>query len=105
MIQQNTIAPQIFVLALYITIMWAIYFSWTIRDYVAPLTIVRPRVAAFRRLLVALCVFAFPASVLLRTGLVLLGVGEDTIGQLSFFVLAGTNVVGSTYAVVSLIFD
>ena len=101
------IAAQTFVLVLYLTVMWGIYFAHTIREYRRPeaTTPRRLRVANFRRAVVGLCVFALPASFLLRTLLVLMGAGNEVIGQILFFALAGPNVIGSTFVVISLRFD
>ena len=118
----STIAPHILVLALFLSVTWGIYLIYTVNDYrmvktrrvvstkqgFEPLDGERRRgelVAAFRRMLVALCVWSLPFSFVIRTSMVLAGFGDDLIGQIVFFALVGPNVVGSIFAVVSLRFD
>lgn len=113
------IAPHILLLSSFLTIMWGIYLIFTIKDYrrvrllrvskeAADNALYRRKgdtVAAFRRMIVAFCVFTLPASFVFRTACVLLGVGDETTAQITFFALVGPNVVGSIFAVVSLAFD
>lgn len=105
--------PQVFVLTAFLTTMWGIYLVAAAREYrevrQGPRVIVLSRqqeiVRAFRRVVVDLCVFALPAAFLLRTGMVLLGLGNDVVGGVVFFALVGPNVVGSIFAVASLRYD
>lgn len=103
------VTPQIFVLVLYLTVMWGFYFLVAVREWIRgpqpTRTEPQEKVRAFRRVIVSFCLFMLPGSFLLRTGLVILGVGEAQVGVILFFTLAGTNIVGSTYAVYSLRYD
>jgi hypothetical protein len=107
------VTPQVFGLTLFLTLAWGVYLVAAIREYRAvrfgPSRIVLTRqqelVRAFRRVIVDLCVFMLPAAFVLRTGLVLLGFGNDVIGAVLFFALVGPNVVGSIFAVASLRYD
>jgi hypothetical protein len=111
----TTVAPQIMFLTLFLSVMWGIYLGFTIREYVR---VKRARllredstlgerrssevVANFRRVVVAFCMWMLPVSFLLRTTLVTLGFGADVVGTISFFTLAGANVVGSIFVVATL---
>lgn len=100
----TTIAPHILGLALFLSVMWGIFLAYTINEYRGA----RGRkeiVVGFRRMIVALCVFLLPFSLVFRTTCVLLGLGDDVIGQIAFFALVGPNVVGCIFAVVSLRYD
>ena len=103
------IAPHILVLSSFLSIMWGIYLANTVADYVRIRTVEGRRrgdtVTALTRVVVAICVFSLPFSFVFRTACVLLGMGDDTAAQITFFALVGPNVVGSIFAVVSLRFD
>ena len=113
------IAPHILALAVFLSLTWGVYLLYTINDYLAAKGRIgtntaqgqlpagnRRRgdvVAAFRRMVVALCVWSLPFSIVFRTASVLFGMGEEQVAQITFFALAGPNVVGSIFAAVSVI--
>lgn len=100
------IATHIFILGLFLSVMWGIYFVYTVLDYRASRGKgYKVLVAAFRRLIVALCVFLLPFSLMFRTACVLLGVADEITSQIIFFALVGPNVVGCIFVVVSLRYD
>lgn len=100
---------QTFVIAAALVITWGLYFVYTVIDYAklsrSPTRRRGDLVAAFRRMVVALCVWMLPFGVLVRTALVMVGFGNETAAQVLFFALVGTNVPGSIFVVVSLRFD
>lgn len=100
----TTIAPHILGLALFLSVMWGIFFIHTVQDY-RRADGRKETVIAFRRMIVAVCVWLLPVSFVFRTACVLLGVGDDVVGQIAFFAMVGPNVVGSIFAVVSLKYD
>lgn len=106
------IAPHIALISAFLSVTWGAYFIYTIKDYL----VIRTKngegrrrggdaVAALRRTIVAFCLWSFCFSFLFRTAMVLLGFGEDVVGQVVFFTLVGTNVLGSVFALVSLKYD
>lgn len=101
--------PQVFVLTAYLTIAWGTYFAIAVRDYVrARATVHRRRdetVKVWRRMVVAFCLFMLPFSFFLRAGLTLLSLENTTISGIVFFSIAGTNVAGSIFCLVSLRYD
>ena len=105
--------PQVFLLTAFLTVMWGVYFASALIEYRAirkgPTFVVLTRqqeiVRGFRRVIVSLCVFMLPAAFVLRTGLVLLGFGNDVVGVVVFFALVGPNIIGSIFAVASLRYD
>ena len=106
------IAPHILVISGFLSVLWGIYLAYTIGDYRA--TRARPSdrqrrrgdvVRAFRRMLVAICVFTLPFSFVFRTLCVVIGIGDEQAAQVAFFSLLGPNVVGSIFAVASLRYD
>jgi hypothetical protein len=107
------VTPQVFILTAFLTVMWGTYFASALREYGAvrrgPRVVVLTRqqeiVRAFRRVVVDLCVFMLPAAFVLRTGMVIIGVGNDVVGGVVFFALVGPNVIGSIFAVASLRYD
>ena len=99
---------QTFLLATTLALLWGIYFFFTVREWFQVRQRVRARgdmISAFRRMLVAWCVFILPFSVTVRTALVIMGFGDAIIGQIIFFTLAGSNLIGAIFAVVSLRLD
>lgn len=107
-----TIAPQILVLSLVLSIIWGIVLISAIRDYRR--TVVKRRggdrrggdlVSALRWFFAVLCVFSINSAYLLRTSLVLAGFGSDTAGQVVFFALLSTDIVGGLFALISLRYD
>lgn len=103
----GTIAPQIFTLTAFLSVTWGIYLGHTIGAYRRALR-TRGRgliVREFRRMVVAFCLWLICFSFVFRTALVLVGLGDEWVGQLLFFTLAGSSVLGSVFAVVSLWFD
>jgi hypothetical protein len=121
MTQNSSIAPHIFILAAFLSVTWGIYLVYTVREYRRVLhdkTTQRPNnnfstaprhrselLAALRKMVVALCAFLFVFSFVFRTSMVLLGLDDQTVGVVIFFALAGSNVVGSLYVVISLWLD
>lgn len=103
------IAWHVFALCAFLSVMWGIYLAFTIVDYRTTLaTAARRRsdiVSAFRRMVVAFCLFFLPFAFVVRTFCVLVGVGDEAAAQVTFFAFVGPNVLGSIYAVVSLRYD
>jgi hypothetical protein len=103
------IAPQILAIAGFLSITWGVYLGGTIVSYRGLLKHPNRRrqdvVVALRRFVVAFCIWLFCFSFVFRTALVLMGAGDEFVGQIVFFALLGTNVVGSLFACVSLWFD
>lgn len=104
---QSTITFQILALALFLSLTWGAYLVYTIRDWhtIRAKRNQREIIRAFRRMVVAMCLWLLPFSLLFRTTMVQLGLGADVVGQIVFFSLVGTNVLGSLFAVVSLRYD
>ncbi len=105
--QGSSIAPHIFLLASFLSVTWGIYMVYTIREYlrVRRTGDRRTMVREFRRMLVAICLWSFMFSFVFRTGAVLLGMGDETVGLVLFFTLTSLNIIGSLFAVLSLKFD
>jgi hypothetical protein len=118
----SSIAPHIFALAVFLSVTWGIYLVYTVLDYrrvlrevttqrpVPPDFSSAPRrrgeiLAALRRMIVAWCQWLFVFSFVFRTAMVLLGLDNQTVGLVIFFALAGSNVLGSLYVVISLRYD
>lgn len=106
------IAPQILAISAFLSLTWGGYLAFTVVDYLATRhrqhTATRRRgdvVAAFRRMVVAFCLWMICFAYVFRTVIVLAGFGDAAAGQISFFALLGTNVVGSIFALVSLRYD
>ena len=103
------IAAQILFIAGFLSITWGVYLIGTIALYIKvrqnPRRTPQEIIVSMRRVIVALCAWLFVFSFVFRTACVLIGVGDDVAGQLVFFTLVGTNVVGSLFAVVSLRYD
>lgn len=103
------IAVHILLLSIFLTLTWGLYLIHSINGYLhvkqsAPSNRRKTDLpAALRRLIVAICVWTLPASFVIRTGSVLLGVGGDTTNQILFFALTGVNVVGSLFCAVSAV--
>lgn len=92
------IAPHILVLTAWFSIAWGIYLLFTIHDFRRR----ADRVVSLRQVVVAFCLWSICFSLFFRTGMVLLGFGEVTAGQVTFFTLIGTNVMGSLFVLASL---
>ena len=104
----SPITPQLLLLTLFLTITWGVYFAHTILELTQqarPTSSVGVRISNYRRLVVALCLFLLPLSFFIRTGMVFVGFGNDVAGQVVFFTLAGSNVLGSVFVDISLLFD
>ena len=103
------IAPQVFILTAFLTLTWGTYFAAALLDYVRYRASKDRRrgegVRALRRVVIAFCVLMLPLSFFFRTGLVLAGLENGIAGQLVFFSLAGTNVLGSIFCIASLRYD
>ena len=105
----GTIAPHIFLMSAFLSLVWGVYLVATALDYRA---IARSKtrtradvVRAMRRLVLAFCIWSVAFAYVFRTTMVLIGFSEDVIGQVVFFALLGTNVVGSLFAIISLRYD
>lgn len=106
----GTVAPQVLLLTGFVTYTWSLYFAFTVADWLDPTpeptrTRRQELIVRFRRMIVALCALLLPASFYVRTALVLLGVGDAAAGQVVFFALASSNVVGSVFVLASLKLD
>lgn len=103
------IATQVLMLTLGLTVGWGVYFFACVAEYLD----IRERhdrrqaevLRGFRRVVVSFCLWLLPLSFFFRTGLVLLGVGDGVAGQVVFFALASTNVVGCLFCLASLRHD
>jgi hypothetical protein len=105
-----TIAFQVFLITLFLTIAWGFVFFGAVIDYRHARRAATERrrqeiVRAFRWVVVTLCLWSLPASFFFRTGLIMAGFGGDAAGQIIFFALVSTNVIGSLFCIVSLRFD
>lgn len=103
------ILTQTFLLALFLSVAWGVYLVFTIRDLLSiqhlAKTTKRDRIeiiATFRRMIVAVCVFMLPFSLLIRTAIVGLGFGDQVAGQVVFFALAGSNIPGAVFAALTV---
>ena len=107
--QTTNVTYEVFGLCFFLAVTWGIYGLWAIREWRKVQGNKASRrgdyIAAFRRLIIALNLWLLPFSFLVRTGEVILGIGDNVIAQVLFFALTGTNVVGSLFAVVSLRYD
>jgi hypothetical protein len=106
----SAVTPQVLLLTAFLTWAWGIYFAYTVEQWLDPTpepTRVRRAelIVRFRRMIVALCALLLPASFYIRTFIVLLGLGDAFAGQIVFFALAGANIVGAIFVLVSLKFD
>lgn len=106
----NPISFQILLLAGVLTALWGVYFVWTVTEWAGVMAVRKAKtrgevVVSFRRMVTAWCLFVLPASVVVRLVLVEMGYGDAIIGQVAFFALAGSNLVGAVFAVVSLRLD
>ena len=103
------IAQHILALCAVLSVTWGIYLLGTIRHYVSlhrtPDRRRAEAVRALRDVMLALNVWLFVFSFVFRTACVLVGIGEEVAAQIVFFALAGTNLVGSLWAGVSLRYD
>jgi hypothetical protein len=106
--QPSSITAEVFLLCVFLSITWGIYLAYTIREQRRAHrshTSRQVTIATFRRVLVALNLWLLPFAFAVRTGLVLLGAGDESFGQVVFFALTGTNIGGSLFAVISLRYD
>lgn len=98
------IAIQTLLLASFLSLTWGIYLAGSVRDLSRTRGRTHPRptrqdvILAYRRTVVALCLFMLPFSLLIRAAFVVAGLGQETAGQVVFFALVGTNVPGSIFA-------
>jgi len=102
------ITPQILFISTFLSLTWGIFLVASVMDYRGTLVQQHSRrdvVIGFRRMLVAFCIWLICFAYVFRTICVLAGVGEGVAGQITFFALLGTNVVGSLFAVISLKYD
>lgn len=106
------IAPHILVISIFLSITWGGYLLYTVQDYlrVRGRRSADPRrrgdvVTAFRRMVVAFCLWLICAAYVFRTACVLVGLGDAVAGQVVFFSLIGSNVAGSLFALISLRYD
>ena len=99
---------QVVILTLALTVLWGVHFGFSVRAWVRTQTTQHSRkdtIVAFRRLATAWCIFLLPLAFLVRNGLAYAGYEDAIIGQLLFFTLAGSNLVGGVFAVVSWLSD
>ena len=104
------IAPQVLAITSFLSIMWGIYLFSTIQEYNTARTARTNRrrgdtISAFRRMVVAFCLWLICFSYVFRTFMVLIGLGDIVTSQVMFFALLGTNIPGSIFAVISLRLD
>lgn len=106
------ITPQIFFLSLLLSIMWGIVLISAVRDYRRTVAARRSGdrrrtdlVSAFRWFLVILCLWTLNSAYLLRTGMVLLGLGDVVAGQITFFALVSIDIIGGVFSLFSLWLD
>lgn len=101
-------STQIQILAItgFLSVTWGIYAVYTIKDYLRFRGQGRGTTVTYlRRVIVAFCLWLFVFSFFFRIVSVYFGVSDDVAGQVTFFSLLGSNVLGSLFAVVSLLFD
>lgn len=105
----SSITPHILALAIFLSLCWGVYLVDCARDLnrargtrnTSANTLAA--VVSFRRLIVAICVFMLPFSLVFRTTLVLLGSGDAFAGHIVFFALAGVNVPGAVFAALTVV--
>lgn len=106
--QPNSVTAQIILLLLYLTAMWGIYFGHCVREWLrprkVPISVRGERVIAIRKVVVAMCIFALPLAFLIRSLSIQLAILPE-LATYSMFTLAGTNITGSTFVVLSLWID
>lgn len=103
------IAPQILVLSAGFAILWGISLWEAITEYQAarrdrahyPKAFVR----ALRQVVMAGALFLTASAYLLRTTLVLGGLGDDQAGIITFYALLASNLIGGLFCAVSLRYD
>lgn len=105
----STVAVGLFIISSFLSITWGIYLFGTVIAYVRTRNYRDRRkqdmVVALRRFIVAFCIWLVCFSFVFRTVVVLLGMGDELAGQIVFYALLGTNVVGSIFAAISLRYD
>lgn len=107
------IAGQVLGLTAFLAVMWGVYFVASLREYLQvrqgrQLVVVTRRqeiVRAFRRVVVAFCLFSLPLSAAVRSLSVVLGFGPDVGAGVVYFMLVAPNVVGAIFCVASLRYD
>lgn len=103
------ITPHILLVSIFLSTTWGIYLVYTIGDYRHIRAGAGRRrgevVVAFRKIVVALSLWAICFAYVFRTLCVLAGLGDESAGQVTFFALLGVNIVGSIFVVSSLWFD
>lgn len=99
------IAPQIFVLSLLLSLVWGWYLRDTVHDWREIRRIETRRrgemADAFRAMLCAISLESICAAYVLRTALVVIGLGDATAGQVVFFTLLGVNIPAALFVVAS----
>lgn len=105
----SSIAWHIFAISSFLSVTWGVYLIGMICEYRNIKRGTDRRrgniVVALRKVVVAFCLWTFVFSFVFRTAMVIAGFGEDVAGQIVFFTLVGTNVVGSMFAVISMRYD
>lgn len=97
------IAIQTLIIAGFLSLTWGIYLVGAVlelgrvRGHDHPRPTRQEVIVAYRRTIVALCLFMLPFSLLFRAVLVVLGLGSDIAGQIVFYALITTNVPGSIF--------
>lgn len=102
----SPISLQVFALVSFLSLTWGTYLMFTLREFRAARNSKKGRVemmALYRRSIVAICVFMLPFSLLVRTSLVLMGLGDQLAGQVVFYAFAGTNIPGSIFVALTVL--
>lgn len=99
------IAPQILVLSVFFSVVWGWFAADTINDW-RKIRFSGTRrkgelADAFRTMLCAISLESICAAYVLRTALVVAGLGDAVAGQVVFFTLLGVNIPAAIFVVVS----
>lgn len=108
------IAPHIFILSLVLSVIWGRHMIDTINDWREVRTgQIRRRAdgnlnrrkgeiaETFRSMLCAIALWSICVAYLLRTGCVLLGLGDSVGAQVAFFSIMGVNIPAALFVVAS----
>lgn len=99
------IAPQILVLSVFFSFVWGWFMIDTINDWRAIRVSGTRRkdelADKFRTMLCAICLESICAAYVLRTALVLVGLGDAAAGQVVFFTMLGVNIPAAIFVVAS----
>lgn len=96
------IAPAILVLSAIFSAIWAVSLYRAAQDYrEARRDKLAPLGRSMRQLVLVFCAASTALAYLVRTTLVMAGFGADVAGQVLFYALLGTNLVGGLFCAVS----